>query len=140
MKAHGWCRCKGPHICSHGTRKVTSSMLGGLYPRKSPGTHFERGWIDPTTNLNTKEWRKNLHPTATQDRTRVVWSLVKLLSRATWSRILKHTSIPSNTATICFELHTRNVGLYNEKKKTISLWKQVKGLNPWCRRRRTRKK
>ena len=36
-----------------GTGKVTSPMLGHLYPRESPGTHF--AGIDSRTSLDTNE-------------------------------------------------------------------------------------
>ena len=37
MKAHGGCRCKGPHRYNHGTRKGPP-----LSPVKAPGTDFIR--------------------------------------------------------------------------------------------------
>ena len=42
-------------VTALGRTRVANSMLGSLYPRESPGTHFTGGSVDSRTSLDMKE-------------------------------------------------------------------------------------
>ena len=96
--------------------RVASPMLGHLYPCGNSGTQFTRGWVDPRTCLDMKEWRKI---SDTQDRTWAIQLIVKHLAAwATWLAAFSNTYSKFSTS-IIFLFFFLFCSLY---RASVELW------------------
>ena len=63
-----------------GRGRVASQTLGCLYPEESPRYSFYRRLSGPQDQSGHKGAKKNLHPSDTRDRTRVIQPVAQRLA------------------------------------------------------------